>query len=189
MIKLVTFLGNPGIEHEQTRHNIGWMMADNANFIRLLSWQNKFKGTYAASMFNRQKVFFLKPETFMNKSGESVQSLMRFFKIFPANLLVVHDEIELEYGQVDFKKGGGLAGHNGLRSIATMLKNQDFYRLRLGVSRPVHGDVSSYVLGKFSEEERIDLSGFLDKGVDALDFCLNKGVDSAIRKFKKKKVV
>ena len=185
MIKLVTFLGNHGVQYEQTRHNIGWKIASESSFLYGLDWQQKFKGVYTWKMINRDKVFFLKPQTYMNNSGESVQALLRFFKIDPQDLLVVHDDIELDFGQIGFKKGGGLAGHNGLRSIASTLGRQDFYRFRLGVSRPTLGDISSYVLGKFSPDEREALPLYLQKASTALEYCLCENIESAEKKYKK----
>jgi len=185
MIKLAAFLGNPGIQYEHTRHNIGWKIASESSFLYGLDWQQKFKGVYARKMINREKVLFLKPQTYMNKSGESVQALMRFFKIESQDLLVVHDDVELDFGQVGFKKGGGLAGHNGLRSIASALSGPNFYRFRLGISRPTRGDVSSYVLGKFSPDEREALPLYLQKASAALEYCLCENIESAVKKYKK----
>ena len=189
MIQLIVFLGNPGIEYEKTRHNIGWMIADSCSATQYVNWQNKFKGVYGQSSIQGQKFFFLKPEIYMNKSGESVQALAHFFKIKPENILVVHDDIELKFGQIEFKKGGGLGGHNGLRSIVNRMGTKDFFRFRLGVDRPKHGDVSSYVLGKFSEDERIVLPNYLEKASEALVYCLEKGIEAALKKYQRLIVV
>ena len=189
MIRLITFLGNPGSQYEQTRHNIGWKIADALLPISNIQWQNKFKGLYGQKNINREKLYLLKPQTFMNKSGESVQALMHFFKLSPQELLVVHDDIELDFGFVEFKKGGGLAGHNGLRSIASVLGTRDFYRFRVGVSRPHHENVSSYVLSKFSLDEQIVLPILLEKAADALEYCISEGIESALKSYKKERVV
>jgi len=189
MIKLITFLGNPGSQYEQTRHNIGWKIADALSLISDIQWQNKFKGFYGQKNINQEKLYFLKPQTFMNKSGESVQVLMHFFKLSPQELLVVHDDIELDFGFVGFKKGGGLAGHNGLRSIASVLGTRDFYRFRLGVSRPQHGNVSSYVLSKFSLDEQIVLADFITKAANLLEDCIYNGIESVLNTYKKEKLV
>ncbi len=185
MIKLVTFLGNPGEEYAQTRHNIGWMMTDCCEPLNNLAWVKKFKGLYAVQMYNGEKVYFLKPHIFMNKSGESVQYLLHFFKIKPEYLLVVHDDIELDFGWLDFKKGGGLGGHNGLRSIAQRLGTKDFCRLRLGISKPADEDVSPYVLGKFNPDEKAQLPDFLQKSAQALEYILARDKNTAIKKYKK----
>jgi len=185
MIKLITFLGNPGVEHAQTRHNIGWMMADCCDFLENLTWTKKFQGLYAVQIFNGEKIYFLKPHIHMNKSGVSVQQLLHFFKIKPEYLLVVHDDIELDFGWIEFKMGGSLSGHNGLRSIAQRLGTQDFYRFRLGISKPAEGEVTPHVLGKFNPEEKIQLPDFLQRSVQALEYILTRGNTTALKKYKK----
>jgi len=157
MIKLITFLGNPGVEHAQTRHNIGWMMADCCDFLENLTWIKKFQGLYAVQIFNGEKTYFLKPHIHMNKSGVSVQQLLHFFKIKPEYLLVVHDDIELDFGWIEFKMGGSLSGHNGLRSIAQRL----------------------------NPEEKIQLPDFLQRSVQALEYILTRGNTTALKKYKK----
>ncbi len=189
MINLVVFLGNPGPEHSQTRHNVAWMLADRAHFLPKSDWQKKFKGSYCQLTFQDEKCYFLKPETFMNLSGECVLALMQFYKLKSENLLVVHDDLELNFGQVGIKKGGGLAGHNGLRSISNVLNTQNFYRFRLGISRPSHGNVSAYVLSKFSSDEQIVLSTYLTKAVEILEICLQEGIQSAEKKYPKIKLI
>ena len=111
MIKLITFLGNPGAQYEKTRHNVCWLIADNLPLLEYLQWQNKFKGLFAQKNITDAKVFFLKPQTFMNKSGESVQALLHFFKLSPQELLVVYDDIELDFVFGGLKGGGWVAGH------------------------------------------------------------------------------
>lgn len=179
MIKLVVGLGNPGPEYELTRHNIGWLVLDSLESIEGSFWKDKFKGVFTDSIIKGEKVFFLKPQTFMNLSGESVQPLCQFFKIKPQEILVLHDELDLPFGQVQFKKGGGLAGHNGLKSMAKCLGNQDFYRMRIGIGRPKHGSVSSWVLGKFPSDQDIELGIVMKKGAEALDAFLKQGMKAA----------
>lgn len=165
-IGAVVFLGNPGKEYEKTRHNAGWMVAD--GWPDPLAWQEKFKGRWTSVLGVGGKVPFLKPLTFMNLSGESVRALVDFFKIDPEALLVVHDELELPFGEVRFQKGGGLGGHNGLRSLKQHLGTQDFHRLRIGIGRPPRGDVSSFVLSRFSADEEAVLPRTLDQAVAIL---------------------
>lgn len=188
MIKLVTFLGNPGPEYAQTRHNIGWMLVGQGNFPAL-NWLKKFKGIYTQVNFSGEKTVLLKPETFMNLSGESVAACSQFYKIKPDEILVVHDELEFDFGQAGFKKGGGLAGHNGLRSIAKLLGTPDFHRFRLGISRPAHGNVSAWVLSKFSGNEQIVLPTFLEKAARQLQEGLENGIDVAEKKYAKEMLV
>lgn len=189
MINSVVFLGNPGLEHSQTRHNIAWMLADKVNFLAKQNWQKKFRGSFTYTVFQNEKCYFLKPETFMNKSGESVLTLMQFFKLAPEKLLVVHDDLELDFGQIGIKKGGGLAGHNGLRSISNVLSTQKFYRFRLGISHPTHGNVSAYVLSKFSSDEQIQLSTYLQKAAEILEICLRDGIQAVETKYQKIKLI
>jgi PTH1 family peptidyl-tRNA hydrolase len=185
MIKLVVGLGNPGPEYELTRHNIGWLVMDSYDPIDGSFWKDKFKGVYTDTTINGEKVYFLKPQTFMNLSGESVQPLCQFFKITPQEILVLHDELDLPFGQIQFKKGGGLAGHNGLKSMAKCLGNQDFYRMRIGIGRPQHGSVSSWVLGKFPNDQDIELGIVMKKSAEALDAFLKLGMKAA-NKFNRK---
>lgn len=184
MIKLVAFLGNYGREYEKTRHNVAWIFEDSLSFANKLCWQSKFKGNYSvieseqlakwiceSGVLSKKdgtpvlvpeempaKIFFLKPETYMNLSGESIIELCNFYKIKPEEVLVVHDELELPLGTVSFKWSGGLGGHNGLRSCKQVFGTQDFWRLRFGLTKPNDRDIASYVLGKFSDDQQIILS-------------------------------
>ena len=189
MIKLIIALGNPDTKYAQTRHNIAWQVLPYLSFYDNLRWQEKFKGKYATHAIQGQKVFLLTPQTYMNKSGESVQPFMNFFRLELAEILIIHDDIELDFGVVGFKTGGGLAGHNGLRSIAASLGSNDFNRFRLGISRPVHGKVDSYVLGKFSEDEQVVLPIYLQKAANLFEQCLIEPFDACERKFKKENLI
>ena len=137
---LVAGLGNPGREYDRTRHNVGWMVVDELARRRDGSFRSKFAGQLAEVRDDGRRLALLKPETFMNVSGRSVGAATRFFKVEPGSLLVVHDDVDLEPGRLQARLGGGLAGHNGLRSIAEALGTQDFLRLRIGVGRPERGD-------------------------------------------------
>lgn len=163
MIRLITFLGNPGQRHAKTRHNAGWMIAESLSDARELEWKNKFNGTLSRLSIRNQTVYLLKPGKYMNRSGESVRACMEYFGFTPGEILIVHDDIELELGKTDIKKGGGLAGHNGLRSVAAMLGTKEFYRYRIGIGRPVHGNVNAHVLGSFTAEERMIMDRVLDE--------------------------
>lgn len=186
MIKAVIALGNPGLEYEKTRHNIGWMSIEHLPFANSLSWLKKFKGVYSTHSVSREKVYFLKPLTYMNLSGESAVEFMNFFKISVDEILVVHDELDFPYGQLALKKGGGLAGHNGLKSLTSCLGTQDFWRLRLGIGKPVHGSVSSWVLSPFGKEEQGSLEEFLKGAAQATECCLTDGPEKAMQKYNKK---
>jgi PTH1 family peptidyl-tRNA hydrolase len=186
MIKLVVGLGNPGAEYELTRHNIGWLVADSLKPIDGNNWKSKFKGEYTDFSYKGEKVYVLKPQTYMNLSGESVQQLCQFFKVATQEILVLHDELDLPFGQIHFKKGGGLAGHNGLKSIAKHMGTQDFLRLRLGIGRPNRGSVSNWVLGQFPKEQDIELGVVLEKSAEALIDFLDIGLSKAGTKYNKK---
>jgi len=187
MIKLIVALGNPGREYENTRHNIAWLVIDKFSKIQNNTWKSKFKGIYTDYSINGEKVIFLKPATYMNLSGESVAPLINFFKIKTSEILVIHDEIDLPFGQIMFKKGGGLAGHNGLKSIAQCVGSQDFLRLRMGIDRPVHGSVSSWVLSKIDDQISLDL--LLEKMSEIIDRLLVDGFEKTSNKFSKKNLI
>ncbi len=193
MISLVVFLGNTGRKYAGNRHNVAWQFADSLPLLSSLSWQKKFKGLYGSlsvdSGGERRLVHFLKPETFMNLSGESMGEAAAFFRLAPENLLVVHDELELPLGTASLKWSGGLGGHNGLRSAKAALGTADFWRLRFGIGRPEHADVASYVLSDFSAEERISLSVVWPPAAELLSGVLEKGPEAFQKEWQKKKLV
>ncbi|MBF0363325.1 MAG: aminoacyl-tRNA hydrolase [Oligoflexia bacterium] len=195
MIELVVGLGNPGLEYECTRHNIGEMLIEALPFAEDLSWQKKFKGLYTShnikvkTLNANKKIHFIKPLTYMNRSGECVLAIKDFFQIEVQNILVLHDELDLPFGQVGFKSGGGLAGHNGLRSIATLTSSNDFHRLRIGISRPARGDVSNWVLSSFSKEEEKSLELYLTNAAKAIMLCLEEGIGKASSFYNKKNLI
>ncbi|MCP5046978.1 MAG: aminoacyl-tRNA hydrolase [bacterium] len=190
-IRLVAALGNPGQKYARTRHNIAWQVVEALSFYDELDWQEKFKGIYSdyrmPGVF--EKIFFLEPWTYMNLSGQSLVAMMQFFKIQMDHVLVVHDELELEFGTIGFKRGGGLGGHNGLRSIASSLGTRDFKRLRLGISRPSHGDISNYVLSPFSRDEEPILPTYIEESAALLENCLSNSFDSLEKSHRKKKII
>lgn len=182
MIRLVAFLGNPGTQYRRTRHNAPWILLEECSLFDELPWQSKFHGSFASIPGG---VRFLKPETFMNRSGTSVSAAASFYNVPPDELLVVHDEVELPFGTVSFKAGGGTAGHNGLRSVREFLGTGEFYRFRLGVSRPKRGAVSSYVLSRFSPEEEARLQDYLNGACRLLvEFLDAEKPDDACRRGK-----
>ena len=181
---LVAGLGNPGREYERTRHNVGWLVAD--ELARRLggSFRSKFSGKLAEVRLDDLRLALLKPETYMNDSGRSLGAALRFFKVAPGDLLVVHDDVDLEEGRLQARLGGGLAGHNGLRSIAQALGTAEFLRLRIGVGRPGRGDprpVADYVLSPFEPE--VDVDAFVARAADAVETLARKGLDGAQRRF------
>jgi PTH1 family peptidyl-tRNA hydrolase len=177
---LVAGLGNPGRGYEHTRHNIGFLVADELARRRDGSFRSKFNGQLAEVRLDDLRLGLLKPETYMNVSGKSVAAARRFFKVDPADLLVVHDDVDLEPGRLQARLGGGLAGHNGLRSIASALGTQDFLRLRIGVGRPERGDrrpVADYVLSEFEPE--VDVEALVSRAADAVETMARDGLETA----------
>lgn len=151
---LVAGLGNPGSKYAHNRHNIGFLAADRlADSFRAGPWSKKFQGEVCEARLKDDRLFLLKPHTFMNLSGESVAAAARFYKIAPENVIVFYDELDLPIGKLRVKQGGGHGGHNGLKSIDAHLGN-DYWRVRIGIGRPEHKDaVTHYVLGDFSKTE------------------------------------
>src|SRR5204862_7007028 len=181
---LVVGLGNPGREHERDRHNVGWLVVDELARRTEARWRGKFSGQLAEVRLDGLRLALLKPETFMNDSGRSVAAAARFFKVEPESLLVVHDDVDLEPGRLQARAGGGLAGHNGLRSLAQTLGTQDFLRLRVGVGRPGRGDrrsVADYVLSSFEPED--DVEAFLSRSADAVETIAREGLEAAQQRF------
>jgi PTH1 family peptidyl-tRNA hydrolase len=181
---LVAGLGNPGREYERTRHNVGWMVVDELARRAGTSFRSKFSGNLAETRLGELRLALLKPETYMNESGRSVGAAARFFKVPADTLLVVHDDVDLEPGRLQARLGGGLAGHNGLRSIAQALGTQDFLRLRIGVGRPGRGDarpVSDYVLSPFEPE--VDADALVARAADAVEAIARDGLEAAQARF------
>lgn len=189
MDRLIVALGNPGREYEETRHNVAQMMFKELSFEGDLIWKSKFKGQWASKDFDLGRVYFLVPETYMNLSGESVAPLCKFFKIGIEKVLVVHDELDLPYGTLTFKNGGGLAGHNGLKSIAQHMGGNNFRRLRMGIGRPSRGSVSDFVLSEFSSDEKINIEDYLKLGAEAIENYCVYGFQKASGKYSRKSVL
>ena len=181
---LVAGLGNPGREHAGHRHNVGQMVADEIARRHGASWKGKFSGRVADVRLDGRRVALLKPETYMNDSGRSVGAAMRFYKLPSESLLVVHDEIDFDPGRLQARLGGGLAGHNGLRSIAASLGTRDFLRLRVGVGRPGRGDrrdPADYVLSDFEPPD--DADALVARAADAVEAIARDGLETAQQRF------
>ena len=181
---LVAGLGNPGREYARTRHNVGWMVADELVRRHGGSNRSKFSGRLAELRDGDRRFAVLAPETFMNESGRSVAAAVRFFKVDPEALLVVHDEGDFDLGRLQARLGGGLAGHNGLRSIAGQLGTPDFLRLRVGVGRPERGDprpLADYVLSDFQPAD--DAETIVQRAADAVELILRHGLEEAQRRY------
>ena len=181
---LVAGLGNPGPEHARDRHNVGWMVVDELARRHQGSFKGKFRGKLADARVREKKLALLKPETYMNESGASIQAASAFYKLPPEQVLVVHDDVDLETGRLQARVGGGLAGHNGLRSIAQRLGSPEFLRLRIGVGRPGRGDrrpVADYVLSPFAPEDDVD--AIVARAADAAECLVTEGLEETQRRF------
>jgi peptidyl-tRNA hydrolase, PTH1 family len=181
---LVVGLGNPGREYARNRHNVGWMVVDELARRHDASWRGKFSGRLAETRIDDHRVALLRPETYMNESGRSVAAAARFYKLEPDAVLVVHDDGDLELGRLQARKGGGLAGHNGLRSVAQHLRTQDFLRLRVGVGRPERGEaqpLAGHVLGDFRPEE--DAESIVSRAADAVESLDADGLERTQSRF------
>ena len=218
MIKLVAFLGNYGKEYEKTRHNVSWYFEDSLPFAGKLSWQSKFKGEIAS--FTPQElsqwacdtkicskkdgspvfvpeespshIYFLKPLTYMNLSGDSIIEVANFYKIQPSEIMVVHDELELEPGFVSLKWSGGLGGHNGLRSTKAVLNTPDFFRLRFGIGRPDNDNigVADWVLSRFTaEQQELMQNVFSQTNLLLVKVLLSKEPKDLVQGWGKKKLI
>lgn len=154
MIKLIVGLGNPGRQYEKTRHNAGFLFVDHLANVNRVKWSmnSQFQAEVANLPLHGDKLMLLKPMTFMNRSGSAVGGVLRYYKLEPEQMLVVHDELDLAEGVVKMKRDGGHAGHNGLRDIISQVGTKDFYRLRMGIGRPRNGAVADYVLSRPSEQ-------------------------------------
>jgi len=181
---LVVGLGNPGREYARHRHNAGWMVLDELARRHDASWKSKFNGQLAEMRLDGHRIALLKPETYMNESGRSVAAAARFYKLEPDAILVVHDEGDFDLGRLQARKGGGLAGHNGLRSIAQQLNTPEFLRLRIGVGRPGRGDprpLADYVLSNFTPED--DPETLIARAADAIETLDAEGLERTQQQF------
>jgi PTH1 family peptidyl-tRNA hydrolase len=181
---LVAGLGNPGREYARNRHNVGYLVVEELARRHGGGWKAKFNGQLAEVRIDGHKVALLKPETYMNDSGRSVKAAMQFFKLEPDTVLVVHDESDLPLARLQARLGGGLAGHNGLRSVAQHLGTPDFLRIRVGVGRPGRGDprkLADYVLANFEPHE--DVEQLVARAADAVETLDADGLEATQRRF------
>jgi len=183
-VLLVVGLGNPGREHEGQRHNVGFVVTDQlGRRWGLPELKGKYNGLFSRGEAGGRPVALLQPQTYMNLSGESVQPAAAFLGVVPASLVVVHDELDLPWGDVRIKVGGGHAGHNGLRSLIQHLGTPDFTRVRVGIGRPppgFRGDVADWVLGRFEASEKADLPGVVSRAAIAVERILSDGAPAAM---------
>ena len=181
---LVVGLGNPGPKYQGTRHNIGFEVVEQlAHQAGAPKFRAEHEGATTSFELEGELVRLLKPLTYMNRSGVSVRAASRFYRVAPSDILVVHDELDLSFGQVRLKLGGGNAGHNGLRSLTDELGSLEFGRLRMGIGRPpadFSGTVADYVLRAFAPEELMLLPDVISKGTEALKLAVRLGLAQAM---------
>lgn len=180
---LVVGLGNPGPKYAKNRHNVGFMVVDRLAAALGAELRDKHRGRAAKVRMGGDDVVLLEPLTYMNLSGESVQEAMRFYKVPLASVLVVHDELDLPFGTLRLKQGGGAAGHNGLKSIIACCGGPDFARLRIGIGRPPQGSPSGWVLGDFDSTESAQLSDVLQLAPPRVEAVIADGIASAMNRF------
>jgi len=184
---LIVGLGNPGDKYDRTRHNLGFLVADKLAADNSASFSKGFKGEYAEFFMDGSKHYILKPHTYMNLSGESVQPLAAYYKVDVEDIIAIHDDLDIEFGRLKLKKGGNDGGHKGIRSMIQMLGDKDFIRLKMGIGKDGRKDTIGHVLGKFSSEETEKLDEFIDIGVKAVVCCIKEGVRPAMNAFNTKK--
>ena len=181
-MKLVVGLGNPGEGYARTRHNVGYLVADQlARALGAPFTVRKFAAELAEGRAGAEKVWIMKPQTFMNHSGEAVGAALRFWKLGIEDLVVVHDDVELEPFRVQLKVGGGDGGHNGIKSVNAHVGSREYARVRVGVGRPPpRVDTADYVLGQFKRADDAELEGSVDRACDAARLCVELGATKAM---------
>lgn len=178
---VIAGLGNPGPKYQWTRHNAGFLFLDRLAHLENISINRKnFSGLAGEWNHDGNRLILLKPQTFMNLSGQAVMQALQFYKLPLSQLIVAHDELDLPFGTVRLKQGGGHGGHNGLRSIMEQLGKGDFIRLRIGIGRPPHGDTVNYVLGNIPPDQMEVLPRVLDGGLEMLEMLLDEGLSKAM---------
>lgn len=180
-------LGNPGPKYAQTRHNAGFLVVDElAARAGAAGWQQKFKGEHVRARVGGSPASLLKPLTYMNLSGRSVSRALGFYQIPADEMIVVHDDVDLDFGVVRVKSGGGTGGHKGLKSLKQDLGDTGFVRVRVGIGRPVHGSVTDFVLQKFASDEAAVLTDVIARAADAVETVVREGVTRAMNQFNKR---
>jgi peptidyl-tRNA hydrolase, PTH1 family len=187
--KLIVGLGNPGAKYDRTRHNIGFDLIDQLakRWQIPVSDQKRFQGMVGEGWVNRQKIVLLKPQTFMNLSGQSVRSVLDWYKLAPTEVLVLYDDLDLPLGKLRIRLSGSAGGHNGMKSIISHLGTPTFPRLRMGIGKN-QDETISHVLGKFSVAESAIVTDVLQLSADAVELSLGSGVEKAMNKYNNRSV-
>jgi len=188
-VKILAGLGNPGKEYEATRHNVGFMVLDElASALGVRIDRKKFRAELAEAQVDGVPTLLIKPQTYMNLSGEAVGAAARFYKVAPADVVVVHDELDLELGRMQIKVGGGHGGHNGLKSLIAHI-GPDFVRIRVGIGKPGQGrEVVGHVLGGFDKNESRELPFVIRRAEEAARCVLQNGPAACMNEFNRKEI-
>lgn len=186
-MKLIVGLGNPGKKYELTRHNIGFLLVDQlADKFAKGDFKTKGKVLMAEADIEGEKVLLVKPQTYMNLSGHGIVPLTQFYKLDPAHVLVIYDDLDLEVGKLRLRPKGGSGGHNGIKSIIQLLGTEEFPRLKIGIGRPpADWETANYVLSQFTDEEWPLINEIIHKGVAAVQSFLAEGINQAMNKYNK----
>lgn len=188
-MKIIVGLGNPGNEYAKTRHNVGFMLVDAlAEHLNINLWKDKFNAQIAEGRIGTEKILLVKPQTYMNNSGEAVGPLMRWYKVTPENIIVAHDDMDIPAGTIRIRKKGSSGGHNGIKSLIAHLGSENFPRVRLGVGRPLSGwSVANHVLAPFPQEDKTAVDEAIKYLIPAVECIVNDSVDMAMNKYNPKK--
>ncbi len=187
-MKLIVGLGNPGVRYQWNRHNVGFQVTDRlAERFSLLISTKRFKALYGKGRIDSEEVLLAKPLTYMNRSGEAVREILDFFHTGVEELIVIHDDLDLAFGRLRFKRRGGDGGHQGVRSIIENLGGNDFIRLKIGIGRPLPGvDPADYVLTSFDKAERILLEDILSRAAESVAVMLVEGLETPMNRYQKR---
>lgn len=187
MVKMIAGLGNPGSKYEKTKHNIGFMAIDNIvkNLDVTFTDDKNFKAQIGSTFINHEKVYFVKPTTFMNNSGIAVKALLTYYNIDITDLIVIYDDLDMEVSKLRLRSKGSAGGHNGIKSIIAHIGTQEFNRIKVGIGRPLKGmTVINHVMGQFNTEDNIAISLTLDRVVNAVKFYLQENdFEKTMQKF------
>lgn len=187
-MKVIIGLGNPGVHYRGTRHNIGFQVVDRlAEIHHILISTKRFKSLYGTGWIDSQRVILVKAMTFMNRSGEAVRKVVHFFQVGMEDLIVIHDDLDLPFGRLRFKRRGSDGGHQGVRSIIESMGKNTFLRLKVGIGRPPKGmDPAEYVLSPFDEAEQPPLDQIISQAAESLMAMLLEGINTAMNRYQKK---
>lgn len=188
-MKIIVGLGNPGNEYAKTRHNVGFMLIDAlAEHLNITLWKDKFNAQIAEGRIGAEKILLVKPQTYMNNSGEAVGPLMRWYKLEPEDIIVAHDDMDIPAGTIRIRKKGSSGGHNGIKSLISHIGSENFARVRLGIGRPLPGwSVVKHVLAPFPAEDKAEVDKAIDYLIPAVECIVSDGLDIAMNKYNPKK--